>query len=82
MPRIASIDTTTAVAVFARAVADTRGQVNDDAVAAAKAAGLSNAHIVEVIAQVALNVLTNYTNNVCLTDIDFPKVDLAAAALT
>jgi uncharacterized peroxidase-related enzyme len=69
-----------AVAVLARAVADTRGQVNDAAVAAAKTAGLSDAHIVEVIAQVALNVLTNYTNNVCLTDIDFPKVDVAVAA--
>jgi hypothetical protein len=35
---------------------------------------------VEVIANVAINVLTNYTNNVALTDIDFPKVDVALRA--
>lgn len=69
-----------AVAVFARAVADARGQISDADLAPARAAGLSDAHIVEVIAQVALNVLTNYTNNVCLTDIDFPKVGVALAA--
>jgi uncharacterized peroxidase-related enzyme len=69
-----------AVAVFARTVADARGQVSDATVTSAKSAGLSDAHIVEVIAHVALNVLTNYTNNVCLTAIDFPKVDVAMAA--
>ena len=31
---------------------------------------------IEIIANVAINVLTNYTNNVALTDIDFPKVDV------
>lgn len=29
---------------------------------------------------VALNVLTNYVNNVVRTDVDFPRVDLRAAA--
>ncbi len=33
-----------------------------------------------MIANVAINVLTNFTNNVALTDIDFPKVDVALAA--
>ncbi len=65
-----------AVASFARRVVDTRGQVSDADLAAARSAGLSDAHIVEVIANVAINVLTNYTNNVALTDIDFPKVDV------
>lgn len=65
-----------AVAGFARRVAETRGQVSDADVAAARSAGLGDAYIVEVIANVAINVLTNYTNNVALTDIDFPKVEV------
>ena len=69
-----------AVAVFARKVADKRGQVDDADIAAARKAGFSDAHVVEVIANVAINILTNYTNNVALTDIDFPKVDVARAA--
>jgi uncharacterized peroxidase-related enzyme len=66
-----------AVAVFARRVMETRGQVSDADLATAHAAGLDDAHLVEVIAVVAINVLTNYTNNVAQPDIDFPKVDIA-----
>jgi len=69
-----------AVASFARRVVETRGQVSDADVAAARSAGLDDARIIEVIAHVALNVLTNFTNNVALTDLDFPKVDIALAA--
>jgi len=65
-----------AVARFARHVVDARGQVSDADLAAARSAGLGDAHIVEVIANVAMNVLTNYISNVALTDIDFPKVDV------
>jgi uncharacterized peroxidase-related enzyme len=66
-----------AVASFARRVVETRGQVTDADIAAARSAALDDARIIEVIANVAINVLTNYTNNVALTDIDFPKVDVA-----
>jgi len=65
-----------AVASFARRVVDTRGQVSEADLAAARSAGLGDAQIIEIIGNVALNVLTNYTNNVALTDIDFPKVDV------
>lgn len=65
-----------AVASFARRVVDTRGQVSDADLAAARSAGLGDTHIIEVIGNVAINVLTDYTNNVALTDIDFPKVDV------
>jgi alkylhydroperoxidase family enzyme len=51
--------------------------VSDADVATARSAGLDDAHLVEVIAGVAINVFTNYTNNVAQTDIDFPKVDVA-----
>lgn len=66
-----------AVASFARRVVETRGQVADADIAAARSAGLDDPRLIEVIANVAINVLTNYTNNVALTDIDFPKVDIA-----
>ncbi len=69
-----------AIAVFARKVVDLRGKVSDADIATARAAGLTDAHVIEVIANVAINILTNYTNNVALTDIDFPKVNVALAA--
>jgi len=36
--------------------------------------------IIEVVAHVALNVFTNYVNNVAETTVDFPAVPFAAAA--
>jgi uncharacterized peroxidase-related enzyme len=65
-----------AVATFAYRVVETRGRVSDADLTTARAAGLSDAHLIEVIAYVAINTLTNYTNNVAQTDIDFPKVDV------
>lgn len=60
------------VAALARAVTLSRGQVNDTQLAAAREAGLDDAKIIDVIAQVSLLTLTNYLNNVAKTDIDFP----------
>ncbi|WP_325086082.1 carboxymuconolactone decarboxylase family protein [Burkholderia contaminans] len=60
-----------AVAELAVQVAQTRGNVSDADLTAARAAGLSDAQIVEVVAGVALNVLTNYINNLAETVIDF-----------
>jgi uncharacterized peroxidase-related enzyme len=66
----------TAVAELTQRVLSTRGQISDAELAAARAAGLSDAQIVDVVASVALNVLTNYFNNVAATEIDFPRVEL------
>jgi uncharacterized peroxidase-related enzyme len=68
-----------AALVFARKVAESRGQVTDGDIAAVKLAGYTDAQIVEVVANVALNVLTNFMNNVADTDIDFPVVRAQAA---
>jgi len=65
---------------FARLVAENRGQVTDGDVASVKAAGFSDAELVEIVAHVALNTLTNLTNEVFGTEVDFPRVDLAQAA--
>jgi alkylhydroperoxidase family enzyme len=48
-------------------------------VEAVKAAGYSEAQIVEIVAHVALNVLTNYVNEAFGTEIDFPAVSAEAA---
>lgn len=66
-----------AVAILAATMLASRGQVSDADIAVARKAGLTDAHILEVVAGVALNVLTNFTNNVCQTEVDFPKVDVA-----
>lgn len=57
---------------FAREVIETRGFVSAEALDAVRAAGHSNEEIVEIVGNVTLNILTNYTNHVADTDIDFP----------
>ena len=78
-----SSDPKAAAAVhFAARVALERGHVVDADISAVKAAGYSNAEIVEIVLHVALNTLTNYVNEVAQTEIDFPQVKpiLRAAA--
>lgn len=60
---------------FARAVLDTRGRVSDADIDAVRAAGYGDAEVAEAVAHVALNVLTNFLNNVAHTPIDFPKAE-------
>jgi uncharacterized peroxidase-related enzyme len=71
-----------AAVLFAAKVAQTRGQVGGDDIAAVRKAGYTDAQVVEIVSVVAQNVLTNLINNVAQTDIDFPVVeasDLKAA---
>jgi uncharacterized peroxidase-related enzyme len=67
---------------FAEAVLTGRGAVATEAFDAARAAGLSDAELAEIVAHVALNVLTNFFNHAFEIDIDFPVVapSLRAAA--
>ncbi|MEV6850457.1 carboxymuconolactone decarboxylase family protein [Actinoplanes sp. NPDC051411] len=51
-----------------------RGTVDDAVLEAARGAGVSDAEIAEVIAHIALNVLTNYFNILTGVDNDFPVV--------
>jgi uncharacterized peroxidase-related enzyme len=67
---------TTAILAFAHAVNESRGSVPAGAVEAARAAGISDAELVETIGHVALNVLTNYFNKAVEVDIDFPVVSV------
>jgi uncharacterized peroxidase-related enzyme len=59
---------------FAAEVARERGQVSEADVETMKRAGYSDAEIVEVIANVAINVFANIINKALKTDIDFPRI--------
>lgn len=65
---------------FARKVLDKRGHVADDDVRAVRAAGYTDAQIVEIVQHVALNVWTNYVNSVAQTAVDFPVVAVRKVA--
>lgn len=68
-------DTKAAAAVrFATQVVRQRGHVSTAELEAVKAAGYSDAQVIEIVLHVALNTLTNYVNEVAQTDIDFPVV--------
>ena len=60
---------------FATAVVRARGHVTDADVQAVKAAGHGDAEVIEIVAHVALNTLTNFINSVAKTEIDFPVVE-------
>ena len=71
----ASNDVKADVAVrFAAKLVRERGHVSEADVAAVRAAGYSDAEVVEIIAHVALNVFTNTINEALGTEIDFPRV--------
>ena len=77
----ASNDAKADVAVrLATAIVRQRGHIDDAALTAARAAGFGDAEIVEIVAHVALNTLTNYINEVAGTEIDFPAVSPALHA--
>jgi uncharacterized peroxidase-related enzyme len=61
---------------FAQTLVVERGQVSDQTLAQVKAAGYTDGEIAEIIANVAINIFTNYFNHVARTDVDFPKVDV------
>lgn len=51
-----------------------RGRVSDADLAEVRHAGYNDAEVSEIIANVALNIFTNYFNEAANTEIDFPKV--------
>jgi uncharacterized peroxidase-related enzyme len=57
---------------FARVLVEKRGQVDTADLAAVRAAGFGDDAVAEVVANVALNVFTNYFNLAAGTTLDFP----------
>lgn len=64
---------------FAHRVIETRGQVEDADVQAAREAGFTDANIMEMLALVAMYSLTNFFNNVFEPDMDYPAVPPAGS---
>ncbi len=74
---------TRAVLRFAQVLIMKQGQASEADIAALRVAGFDDGAIGEVIANVALNIFTNYFNNVTRPVVDFPLVEprlLARAA--
>jgi uncharacterized peroxidase-related enzyme len=71
---------TDAALKFARTVILNRGEVSDADLQAVKSAGFSEGEIVEIVTNVALNIFTNYLNEIAKTDIDFPGVKIGLTA--
>ncbi len=57
---------------FARTIVNERGRVTDDELQSVRQAGYDDGQIAEIVANVALNIFTNYFNHVAGTEVDFP----------
>ena len=68
-----------AVLKLALAVNESHGRDATPALEAARAAGLSDAEILETVAHVSVSILTNSVNNLVGTTLDFPAVARVAA---
>jgi alkylhydroperoxidase family enzyme len=71
-----------ALLAFAKAVVDGHGTVSAGDFEAARAAGLTDAELGDVVGHVAVNILQNYFNKAFEVDIDFPSaspIERAAA---
>jgi uncharacterized peroxidase-related enzyme len=64
---------------FAVKLTQSRGHPSDADLGAVKAAGYTDAQVIEIVLHVALNTLTNYINETVKTEIDFPVVTANAA---
>jgi len=71
---MATGERTAAILNLARSIVVERGELSDAEFKTARAAQLTDAEIVETVANVALNLLTNYVNHVAQTVVDFPEV--------
>ena len=62
---------------FAQTLVVQRGEVSDQTLADVKAAGYNDGDLTEIVANVAINIFTNYFNHLARTDVDFPRVPVA-----
>lgn len=69
-----------AILLFADAVIRHRGGVSDDDISAAHRAGLADAELVEIVAEVTLSTFTNYVNRLIEPEYDIPAVPVDRVA--
>lgn len=79
---VADDEHTAAILNLTRSLVVQGGELSKTEFKAARAAKLTDAEIVETIANVALNILTNYVNHVAQTVVDFPEVKPGVAEAT
>lgn len=65
-----------ALASFAKRIVRERGHVPNADIERARKAGIDDGLMMEVVANVAVNTLTNYANELADTKIDFPVVEV------
>jgi uncharacterized peroxidase-related enzyme len=65
---------------FTQAVVLQRGEISDEDFHALRKAGFTDAQIVEIVANIALNIFSNYFNSVARTEVDFPLLQQGADA--
>jgi len=59
---------------FTQSIVLQRGEISDEDLGALRKAGFSDAEVIEIVANIALNVFTNYLNILSKTEADFPAV--------
>lgn len=59
---------------FVQAIVLQRGDIKEEETAAIRKAGFSEAEIIEVVANIGLNIFTNYLNILSRTNLDSPAV--------
>lgn len=69
---------TDAMLRFTRSVVLQRGHISDGDFTALRQAGCPNAQIIEIVGNIALNIFSNYFNNVAQTEVDFPLLQPGA----
>ncbi len=60
---------------FASALVISRGKASEAEIKAVKAAGYTEKEVGEIVANVALNIFTNYFNETAATVVDFPAIE-------
>jgi len=65
---------------FTQAVVLQRGDISDEDFQALRNAGFTDAEVVEIVANIALNIFSNYFNSVAKTEVDFPLLQPGADA--
>ena len=73
---ISEDEKTQAALTFAKKLVIQQGQVDKKDIEQVREGGFSDAEISEILAHVALNIFTNYTNVAFDVEVDFPKVAL------
>ncbi|MDP3597485.1 MAG: carboxymuconolactone decarboxylase family protein, partial [Nitrospirota bacterium] len=67
---------TDAILKLAHSIVVQRGELGASGLEQARTAGLTDGEIIETVAQVALNIFSNYVNHIADTVIDFPEITL------